>query len=311
MAKSVRYLCVFACGLLLTAGETPEEVPQPNLQSGTKNRSAATVETRTRSNALDDLLASTPAHGISLDKANQALQSPGAVARLIGTLTTWKDRSQWSNTTLLLGLSGDERAYEALMEFLNRDDSPAAARSRCASTRSWCEPSSRKADSTALERDVYGAKMSVPVALGLLVYQIQQRNQPQSHEVVESAINELKSGSRAKYWKGRIAWAQPGMSPQERAALHTDLSARCIRGLGFTGSSQAKEHLEGLRDHLQRLIAKSAAAGAGETHSHPFVDGYLTSMLPSLVATAETAIARNAAIASGGLRAGYPPAPIQ
>src|SRR5213593_3473342 len=136
-----------------------------------------------------------------------------AVPVLLQMLADPKEEDYWTNIVVTLGMLGDAKAVDPLIDFLTRDELP-----------------------QLLSHAKYIAKSSVVMSLGYIVNK--------SHN--EKALEFLLASADPDVWTRRnVKWVSPyHRTEQER---NRQLSTMSIIGLGLTGNPKAAEFLRGLR----------------------------------------------------------------
>ncbi|HYL78245.1 MAG TPA: hypothetical protein VEU96_28780 [Bryobacteraceae bacterium] len=249
---------------------------------------------------------STPFYrGIPLATAHRALLADRAVERLIAVLGSWEQHTEWENAVLLLGLSGDERAFQALTSFLRRDDSPAARTLRC-QARDCSKEASALASSTVVSREVYFAKSNVPIALGLYLYTSARRRPTMRADLNGPQVVEfLKACSQPKstFWGNQVQWQAENYTGASPSYMYADLSAQCIEGFGLSGTEAATTYLTWLHKHVTDVQKKTDNGKRQDElreHGYP-VDVVNASFFTSFLESIASASQANAIIARDGL----------
>jgi hypothetical protein len=253
--------------------------------------------------SLDKTLASTYFHGLPLETAEGALKSPNSFERLLTVLDSDK-HGLWENAVLLLGLSGDQRAYSKLIDFLRRDDSLAAQAQRCSKDPS-CHKKYPLKPSETVSAEIYYSKSNVPTALGLWAYSVRQLGNPSAHEAVEylKACSDVHS----KFLSNEIKWQPVNYSVNDVAFMHADIGSQCLEALGLSGDSEAKIYLISLAKQLQEIHKSAEPGRLGEKlSSNGFPPELATAQFfSSYIATVDSALQMNSKVAQKGLRAYY------
>ncbi len=147
-------------------------------------------------------------HGIPYELAHA--QGPQAVPALIDLLGKLEERESWANVVIVLGMIGDDRATEPLIEFLERRFTG------------------------RVDEFTYRALLEVPTSLGLLA------RDPNSH-----AFTYLRDGTSREVWQSKnLSWSYSSLRAEDRNVL---LVQRSITGLGFSGTETAREYLRGMQ----------------------------------------------------------------
>lgn len=150
-------------------------------------------------------------HGLPYQLAHGL--GPEAVPTLLELLERDEEREHWANVVTVLGMIGDDRATEPLIDFLERRFTG-------------------RVDGAA-----YRALLEVPASLGLLA------RDPSSR-----AFAYLVDGTSLEAWQGRaLPWVVPPLQPADRDLL---MLRRSIVGLGFSGTEAGRESLLGVRRSL-------------------------------------------------------------
>ena len=159
-------------------------------------------------------------------EASRRLDPDTAVPTLLGMLADPREERYWSNIVITLGMMGDERAVEPLMQFL--EQGPAGQR---------------------LSSHHFVAKCRVLMALGYLV----NRNGNQK------ALDYLKSSLNPGQWQRRgLKWVSPHHpSADGRDYQLTDMS---ILGLALSGRPEAGEALHALQQPATNAADKQFRA---------------------------------------------------
>ncbi|MEM7588178.1 MAG: hypothetical protein AAF560_32620 [Acidobacteriota bacterium] len=151
-------------------------------------------------------------HGLPYELGHSL--GPKAVPTLLELLAKPEEREHWANIITVLGMIGDDRATESLVEFLERRFEG------------------------KVDPATYRALLEVPTSLGLLA------RDPSSR-----AFAYLREGTSLEAWKDRrLSWASASLEREKRDLL---MVRRSITGLGFSGTEAAREHLRGLQSSLE------------------------------------------------------------
>lgn len=160
-------------------------------------------------------------HGIPYQHARSL--GPEAVPTLLELLGRDEEREHWANIVTVLGIVGDGRATEPLIDFLEHR---------------FAGP---------LDGATYSALVAVPTSLGLLARDSNSR-----------AFAYLRDATSLEFWQVKqLAWSLPSLEGQERDLL---MVRRSITGLGFSGSEAALEHLRAMRASLDVLASTERGA---------------------------------------------------
>jgi hypothetical protein len=258
--------------------------------------------------ALDEVLSGTYFHGIPLRESTRALRSSDSVVRLIRILQDPRREDSWENAVILLGLSGDTRAYRVLTEFLRRDDSPFACAERGKIAHCSAQEASQS-ESKLVSSEVYFAKSNVPIALGLWVQHIASGPKSSRAAAKPEVLKYLKSCSQpnAKFWGEQISWRAENYPELRVSHMYTDLSAQCIEGLGLSGDVTASAYLEWLATHIAKM---DEATAHGRIADRVIESGYPPEIVTeeffkSFLHKVESASQTNRKIARIGLGAYY------
>jgi HEAT repeat protein len=146
-------------------------------------------------------------HGIPYELAHGL--GPEAVPTLLELLGREEEREHWANIVLVLGMIGDDRATEPLIDFLERRFTG------------------------EVDPATYRALLEVPASLGFLA------RDPSSR-----AFAYLRDGTSLEAWQDKgLRWTLPALRDEDRAVL---MVRRSITGLGLSGSEAAREHLKAI-----------------------------------------------------------------
>lgn len=213
------------------------------------------------------LLAAEYPHGIDIKVLRRIAALPGAYLRLRGLLLTRKAINTWENAVLALAMTGNPGAYSDLCAFLNRDDSDMASCHR--NKLSNCDHKSPLTSPL-----VYFAKANVPVAMGLLLGEMNRR----SDDAAPAAGDETLSVARVKVlrflgkgsrvglhaWSG-IEWRTDYFGAGALSAndgvdeMDFSLSLKCIEGLGLSGDREARAHLDELDSGILPMVGEKTS----------------------------------------------------
>jgi hypothetical protein len=166
-------------------------------------------------------------HGINYSAAHA--YGPQAVPELLMMLGREEEREHWSNILSVLGMIGDPRATEPMIEFLERRFSG------------------------EVDPVTYGALLQVTPSLGFL-----------AHDTTGRAFSYLREGTSIEAWRKRnLAWTFPALRGGDREILMVKLD---IHGLGISGTEAGRAHLRTLqgslgvdRDGLWNFIKRDVA----------------------------------------------------
>jgi hypothetical protein len=236
--------------------------------------------------------------GLPIAVAGQLLAQPNAVGILGAVLDDWDSRKLWENATIVMGLSGDPRAFSKLSAFIQRDDSPLA---HCPQDTNKC------VDVSALVApDVYYAKANVPTAMGLLLNRLDTKDKlPANHEQFVEHLRQEILG----FLKGvHLTWHTSAFGDDESVASSLHIRLKCIDGLAISGDPLALQALNWLRDvHLPGLEKRIVTEQGRQELKALDVPTFL--MDPDVVSTlhraVDLAIQKNTRIAKEGLENYY------
>ncbi len=177
-------------GMAPSFGQEPAEPPRLTLEE-----------------LLADTVRSTHHHGISYTAARSF--GPEAVPFLLKMLQDEGEKAWWANVVNLLGMIGDPRATDPLIQFLE------------------------KRFQGTVDDPTWNALLAVVQSLGFLA------EDPKSKAFVY-----LRDGIQAEAWRGRgLAWTYPTLGKGDREVL---LAKLAINGLGISGAPEAEAALRGL-----------------------------------------------------------------
>jgi len=205
MAKKTRVsriagLAAALAALTLTAVAAAQPTPQPSLRPapGLPDSVAAFVRADFH-------------HGITYEAARS--YGPPAVPELLTMLERDEEREHWSNVLSVLGMIGDPRATEPMIEFLERRFSG------------------------EVDPVTYGALLQVVPSLGFL-----------ARDPTGRAFGYLREGTSLATWRNRkLAWTFPALRGAELEILMVKLD---ILGLGISATEASRDHLRTLRKGL-------------------------------------------------------------
>jgi PBS lyase HEAT-like repeat-containing protein len=153
--------------------------------------------------------------GIPYDQASQ--YGPDDVPKLLAMLNDPKNKSFQSNIIVTLGIIGDDRAVEPLIEVL-------------------------ESSGDQLKQEDFAAKSSVLMSLGYLINKSQN----------EKALAYLKSHTTPQGWQGSKMITAEGLqaSTDERSQ---QLSTLAVIGLALSGHPEAKNALRSLGENVKAM----------------------------------------------------------
>ena len=152
-------------------------------------------------------------HGVPYDQASH--YGPNVVPTLLQMLKDPKEEKHWSNIVVTLGIIGDTRVRQPLINFIDSDFQGTLSRSQ------------------------YTAKTSAIMALGYFV------NKTGDNE----ALSYLVNCTRPTFWDGmQLQWTSPYHAQSRDRDIQ--LSTVAILGLALCGRSEASEALRTLRSRL-------------------------------------------------------------
>ncbi|HJX84005.1 MAG TPA: hypothetical protein VJ723_06650, partial [Candidatus Angelobacter sp.] len=123
------------------------------------------------------------------------------------------EQAHWANAVVVLGMTGDRKAFELLKNFLERDIGP-------------------------ISPDADSAKLAVPIALGYLLAKTGNKE----------VFDYLRTGLDPTAWSDKVHWrASKGQRDDARDAHLTRLT---ILGLGLSGRREALRSLQSLLHQL-------------------------------------------------------------
>jgi hypothetical protein len=150
-------------------------------------------------------------HGINYSAAHA--YGPQAVPELLRMLERDEEREHWSNILSVLGMIGDPRATEPMIEFLERRFSG------------------------EVDPVTYGALLQVTPSLGFL-----------AHDSTGRAFSYLREGTSLAAWRARkLAWTFPALRGGDLEILMVKLD---IQGLGISATEAGRTRLRTLRASL-------------------------------------------------------------
>lgn len=237
--------------------------------------------------------------GMPIAVAEQLIAQPNAVGILGDVLEDWDSRKLWENATIVIGLSGDPRAYSLLSAFMQRDDSPLA---HCPQDANKCGDVS-----AIVSPDIYYAKANVPTAMGLLLNRLDAKGKlfPNHREMIENAKQQILSFLKVGV---HLSWHTSAFGDDELVASPLHIRLKSLDGLAVSGDPDALEILKWFHDvHLPPLEQKIATEQGRQELKAYDVPSFLID--PDAVATirraVDLAIQKNTQIAKNGLEYYY------
>ena len=171
------------------------------------------AQTASGPTGVEDFVRRAYIEGLSYDAAKE-YATPKHLEPLLAMLADTEDAPYWPNVTMVLGLSGNDAVVDPLIDFVR-------------GTPEW---------STA----IYRGRMSGVTALG---YYVHESSDDHSRE---TALDYLRRSVHPEVWISReIPWLG-GRDDEER--LRVQLSVSAVLGLALTGTEEAAQELEELRN---------------------------------------------------------------